>query len=345
MRYKYNFLKKYLMSRLGSNSFLTETCCLSSVFTLFRWIDRRKKTDLLDTFLCYLSKELRSLVYMNKIKGLLKLLRFELPFSAGVCVVMGQLLALGGLASISITIFGFFSVFLISASILVMNDCFDVETDKINAPHRPIPSNLVTLNEALYSSLLLLFTGIILSYLINVTVLFISIVLALIGFLYNRYFKKSGLPGNLMVSFSVGMTFIYGGSSVGLPFHKMVLFFGLIAALIDLGEEIAADAMDIKGDQLINSNSLAIKYGRSTALKISCFIFFFVVLLSFVPFVLNWFAIAYLVPIGLMDASIAYPALRLLSSENDEGRKYIRWIYLGAISGIILFIVMRLIGI
>lgn len=282
---------------------------------------------------------------MNKIKGLLKLLRFELPFSAGVCIVMGQLLALGEFASVAVTVFGFMSVFLISASILVMNDYFDVETDKINAPHRPIPSNLVTPSEALYFSLLLLFTGIILSHLINVTVLFISIVLAVIGFLYNRYFKKSGLPGNLMVGFSVGMTFIYGGASVGLPFHKMVLFFGLIAALIDLGEEIAADAMDIKGDQLINSNSLAIKYGRSTALKISGLIFLLVVILSFVPFIFNWFPLIYLIPIGVMDTSIAYPAFRLLNSENEEGRKYIRWIYLGTISGIILFIIMRLIGI
>lgn len=282
---------------------------------------------------------------MHKINGLLKLIRFELPFSAGVCVVMGQMLALGEFAEVHLILYGFLSVFLISASILVMNDYFDVETDKINAPHRPIPSNLVTPNEALYFSLLLLFIGILLGYLISITALVISIVLSVVGFLYNRYFKKSGLPGNLMVSFSVGMTFIYGGASVGLPFHKMVLFFGLIAALIDLGEEIAADAMDIKGDELINSKSVAIKYGRDTALKISSFIFFLVVMLSLVPFILNWFPDIYLIPIGIMDVSIAYPAIRLLNSKNEEGRKYIRWIYLGAISGIILFILMRLFGV
>ncbi len=282
---------------------------------------------------------------MNKIKGLLKLIRFELPFSAGVCVVMGQMLALGEFTSVVVTILGFVSVFLISASILVMNDYFDVETDKINSPLRPIPSKLVTANEALNFSLLLLFTGTLLAYLINITVLFISIVLAAIGFLYNRYFKKSGLPGNLMVSFSVGMTFIYGGASVGLPFHKIVLFFGLIAALIDLGEEIAADAMDIKGDKLINSNSLAIKFGKSTAIKTSVIIFFFVILLSFIPFIINWFAIIYLAPIGIMDIAIAFPALMLLKSKNEEGRKYIRRIYLGSITGIIIFLIMRLLGI
>ena len=282
---------------------------------------------------------------MNKIKGLINLLRFELPFSAGVCVVMGQMLALGEFASIFITISGFLSVFLVSASILVLNDYFDVATDKINAPHRPIPSGLVSPKDALFFSLLLLLAGILLSYLINVTVLLISILLSIIGFLYNRYFKKSGLPGNLMVSFSVGMTFIYGGASVGIPFHKMVLFFGLIAALIDLGEEIAADAMDIKGDQLIKSNSLAIKFGKTMALKISSYIFLFVSLLSLIPFILNWFSLIYLIPIGIMDVSIAYPALRLWKSKNEEGRKFIRWIYLGAIFGLIVFIIMRLIGI
>jgi len=282
---------------------------------------------------------------IDKIRGLIKLLRFELPFSAGVCVVMGQMLALGEFASIPVTIFGFSSVFLISASILVLNDYFDVETDKTNAPHRPIPSGLVSPNEALVSSFFLLLTGIFTSSLINVKTFIISILLAIIGFLYNRYLKKSGLPGNLLVSFSVGTTFIFGGASVGLPFQKAVLFFGLIAALIDLGEEIAADAMDIKGDQLINSNSLAIKYGRSIALKISGFIFLLVILLSSIPFLLQWFRIIYLIPIGIMDLLIIYPALKLLKSQNEEGRKFIRWIYLGAISGIIIFIIMRFIGI
>jgi geranylgeranylglycerol-phosphate geranylgeranyltransferase len=167
----------------------------------------------------------------------------------------------------------------------------------------------------------------------------------MIGFLYNRYFKKSGLPGNLMVSFSVGMTFIYGGATVGLPFNKIVLFFFIIASLIDLGEEIAADSMDIKGDILIESNSIAIKYGRTAALKISCLIFYLVIILSFIPFLVNWFSAVYMIPIGIMDVSIGYFSLRLLNSKNEDGRKFIRWIYLGATSGIIVFLLIRLSGI
>lgn len=258
--------------------------------------------------------------------------------------MLGQLFALGEFASVFITLLGFFSVFSISASILVLNDYFDIETDKINAPHRPIPSNFVTKQEALLLSLFLLFTGLTFSYLISNTVFIISIMLIIIGFLYNRKFKKSGLPGNLLVSFSVGMTFIYGGATIGLPFHKIVLFFGLIAALIDLGEEIAADAMDVQGDKLINSKSLAIKYGKEYAVKLSVIIFFLVITLSIVPFILKWFPITYLIPIAVMDAAIAYSAVKLLRSKNQEGRKYIRILYLGATLGLIIFLIMRIAG-
>ncbi len=282
---------------------------------------------------------------MDKVKGLIRLIRFELPFSAGVCVVLGQLFALDEFASVFIIIQGFASVFFISASILVLNDYFDVETDRINAPHRPIPSNLVSPNEALFFAVFLMLSGLMLSYFISLTVLLISILLSIIGFTYNRYLKKSGLPGNLLVSFSVGMTFIYGGASVGLPFNNTVMFFALIAGLVDLGEEIAADAMDEKGDRLINSNSIAIKFGKSIALKISGAIFFVVILLSFIPFLLKWFTPIYLIPIGIMDFSIGYSAYRLVRSTSDVGRKFIRWIYLGATFGLVVFLFMRLAGI
>lgn len=279
---------------------------------------------------------------MNKIKGLFRLIRFELPFSAGVCVVMGQLLALGKFASIFETVFGFWSVFFISAAILALNDYFDIETDKINAPQRPIPSGMVTQQESLWFSLTLVVLGVALSYLLGTITFLCTLILLIVGFLYNRRFKKSGLAGNLMVSFSVGMTFIYGGLSVGLSFSPAVWLFGVIAALVDLGEEIAADAMDMEGDKLIGSGSLAIKYGKIVAIRISSTIFLLVILLTTIPFIMGWFKLVYLLPIGIMDIIITYYAFRLLRSQGEEGRKYIRRIYLGATLGLVIFIVIRL---
>jgi geranylgeranylglycerol-phosphate geranylgeranyltransferase len=279
---------------------------------------------------------------MKKITGFYKLTRFELPFSAGICVIMGQLLALGTFASARNTLFGFLSVFMISASILVLNDYFDVETDRINAPNRPIPAGIVSKTEALLFTIALIVVGVILSFHLGIVPFIGVIVLLIIGNLYNRKFKKTGLLGNLMVSFSVGTTFIYGAISIGSPFNKAAWFFGVVAALIDLGEEIAADAMDIQGDTLIDSKSLAIVYGKSTAIKISSGIFLLVILLTSVPFILSWFKTIYLIPIAIMDAAIAYSTFRLMKSRGQEGRRYIRLLYLGATLGLVIFIVISI---
>lgn len=279
---------------------------------------------------------------MKKIKGLFSLIRFELPLAAGICVVLGQLFALGKLPEFHTILSGFLSVFFISASILVSNDYFDIETDKINAPHRPIPSNLVTPSGALMLALSLLAAGLATSFAININAFILSVILTIVGFLYNRKFKKFGLLGNLMVSFSVGMTFIYGGVLVGLLFNKIAWLFGIIAALVDLGEEIAADAMDEKGDKLTGSKSIAIIYGRTKALKISFAIFLVVIAASVTPFLLNWFKLIYLVPILLMDIAIFYSAVKLVRSKGEGGRKYIRNLYLGATFGLTVFLIMRL---
>ena len=272
-------------------------------------------------------------------------MRIELPLAAGICVVMGQLFALGVPAPILQTAGAFLSVLFVSASILVLNDYFDVETDRVNAPHRPIPSGVVTPFEALSFSVFLMLAGLLLSGLLGAAALICSIVLLIIGFLYNRKFKKSGLPGNLLVSFSVGMTFIYGGVSVRMPFNKIVLFFAAIAALIDLGEEIAADAMDVAGDRLIQSNSLAIRYGRDAALRISGSLFILVIALTAIPFLLRWFAFVYAIPIVVMDGVIAYSTLRLLKSDDNAVRVHIRRLYLGATAGLVVFLLMRLLGV
>src|SRR5512133_3104125 len=84
------------------------------------------------------------MMLQRKILGLLRLFRFELPFTAGVCVILGELLALGKLPPAKLGILGFLSVFFISATSLILNDYFDFEIDKINAPERPLPSGLVS---------------------------------------------------------------------------------------------------------------------------------------------------------------------------------------------------------
>lgn len=280
----------------------------------------------------------------SRLMGLFRLFRFELPFTAGVCVILGELLALDKLPAAREMILGFLSVFLISATSLILNDYFDIESDKINVPERPLPSGIVTKRDVVLLSCVVTILGLVTSIVLSFQALLVVILAWAVGFLYNWRFKKTGLWGNLMVSFSVGMTFIFGGIAVGRPFEIAVWFFGVLALLINLGEEIAADAMDMDGDQKAGSRSLPVLFGRANALKISAAIFVIVVVISFIPFLFGWMKWLYALPFLFMDIVILYSTMRLLDSSLTNRRMYIRWIYLSASLAILVVIVMRVLA-
>jgi geranylgeranylglycerol-phosphate geranylgeranyltransferase len=200
----------------------------------------------------------------------------------------------------------------------------------------------VTPRQAVVLAIVVAAVGLLASGMLGLAALITAAVVWSVGVLYNWRFKRSGLPGNLMVAFSVGMTFIYGGLSVGRLDEWMVWWFGAIAFLLDLGEEIAADAMDADGDRLIGSRSLAIVHGHTLALRVSAATFSLLVIVSLVPFVLGGLEPIYLLPIGVMDAVVIVSTLRLLDPGAERPRATIRWIYLSGTAAIVLFIVIRL---
>lgn len=258
-------------------------------------------------------------------------------------MILGELLALGALPTTTEIVLGFLSIFFISATSLILNDFFDLEIDRINAPERPLPAGLVTEREVVLLSIVVAVLGFITGYLIRLEALLVIILVWAVGFLYNWRFKKAGLIGNLMVSFSVGMTFIFGGIAVNKPFETVVWFFAIILMLVDLGEEIAADAMDIEGDRRAGSRSLALVLGREKALKISGTVFLLVVAASSLPFLLGWLEWIYLFPILLMDLVILYSTGKLLDPRIVNRRIYIRWIYLTGLGAFIIYIIIKIV--
>ena len=278
----------------------------------------------------------------RKVKGIIQLFRPELPFSAGVCVVLGEIAALGSFPPIREAMLGFICGFFISGSALVSNDYFDIDVDRINAPSRPLPSGVVSPSEAVFFAAIAMMIGLTASFAISVQALILSLVFGAVGILYNWKFKQEGLWGNLMVAASVAITFILGGLAVGQPFNKIVWFFSLTAFLIDLGEEIAGDAMDMEGDKLRNSKSIAIVYGRNRALRISGAVFLLLILISFIPYFLGWLGITYLIIISFADIITIFSIAKLLKSQTPEdGRRYMRWIYVGALFGMLAYIIAQ----
>lgn len=275
--------------------------------------------------------------------GLFRLFRFELPFAAGSCVVLGEILASGKIPSTPILLLGFFSIFFLSATALILNDYFDFEIDKINSPERPLPSGMVTKRDVVWLSIVVAILGFVFSYMISMVALLVAIIVWIIGFLYNWRFKRFGLIGNIMVCFSVGMTFIFGGIATGNVFDKVVWWFAVIAMLFDLGEEIAADAMDYKGDREAGSRSIAVVRGQQKALRLSAGIFFLVICISSFPFLFQWLSWFYLLPIAIMDGTILYSTFHLMNPRTVDYRKYIRLMYMSGLVATLMIIVFRII--
>lgn len=275
----------------------------------------------------------------KKIRGAIQLFRPELPLAAGVCVVLGEIIALGSLPTVRELLLGFACGFFLSGAALTLNDYFDIEVDKVNAPQRPIPAGLLTPSDAILLTALATLIGLIAAILINPLAFSVSLIFWVFGVLYNWRYKAEGLWGNLMVAASVGITFILGGIAVGQPLNRIVWFFGLIAFLIDLAEEISGDAMDMAGDRKRASKSIALTVGRDTALRIAGSLFILVVLLSYVPFILGWLAVGYLLLISAIGIVVLFFTVRLLRSQTpEEGRSAMRGIYLSILFGMLVFI-------
>ena len=154
---------------------------------------------------------------MKKVRALFELLRPELLFAAGISVIIGEIISLGNLPPLSEITLGFFWGLFLSAPALILNDLFDIEVDRINAPNRALPSGMVSINSVIILTIITTLSGLLVSFFIGKSAVFLYLGFWFIGFLYNWKLKEFGLLGNLSVSLSVAITIIMGAIVVGEP--------------------------------------------------------------------------------------------------------------------------------
>jgi geranylgeranylglycerol-phosphate geranylgeranyltransferase len=130
-----------------------------------------------------------------KARGILQILRPQLPYAAGICVFLGEMVALGGFPPLREAALGFICGFFISGSAIVLNDYFDLEVERVNAPDRPLPAGIITPAEAVLLTLITTFLGLAASFMIGVSAFILCVIFWVIGFLYNWKFKEQDCWG------------------------------------------------------------------------------------------------------------------------------------------------------
>ncbi len=250
----------------------------------------------------------------------------------GFAVLVGAVLAasLGTLNWLNI-LFGFLTGFTFCAAAMVINDYYDRKIDAINEPRRPIPSGRVKPKEALAFMVGLVVVGFVFSLLVVPYGLLCFVVAAVslaITATYITVGKRSGLPGNFLVSACVAIPFIYGSTTAMGTVGLNVLLFASMAFLSNTGREITKGIVDVKGDRAEGVKTLAVRFGERKAAVAAVAFFIFAVALTPVTWVLGLVGIWFIPFVLVTDVGLVVCSVLLLLDHSREKARRIKKIVL-----------------
>ena len=269
---------------------------------------------------------------MDKLSAFVRLIRPINCIMMGFAVFVGAILASIVPAQVTIVqlagvnwlhiIFGFLTGFTFCAAAMVINDYYDRNIDAINEPNRPIPSGRIKPNEALAFVGVLSAVGFVFAGLVSFLCIFVAAGSLVITGTYITVGKRSGLPGNFLVSICVAIPFIYGSITAIGTIGLNVVLFASMAFLSNTGREITKGIVDLKGDSMEKIKTMAVRYGEKKAALSSAVFYIAAVALTpvtwFLGLVSIWFVPLVLVTdIGLVVCS----TLLVLDHSREKARK------------------------
>jgi geranylgeranylglycerol-phosphate geranylgeranyltransferase len=130
----------------------------------------------------------------------------------GCAVAVGAVLGFTTLSEFAYlrVFYGAMTGFMLTAASMALNDYYDRNIDAINEPARPIPSGKVKPKEALLFTGALCAVGFIFAAFTSLLCFAVAVVSWIILMAYVTVGKRSGLPGNFLVSACVAIPFLYG---------------------------------------------------------------------------------------------------------------------------------------
>ncbi len=242
---------------------------------------------------------------------------------------------------------GVLTYFFLAGSGMIINDIYDLSIDSINRPERVLPSGRMTIKQAKIQFILTYGIGVALAVLHSFlfSLGFLNIILAaffgFIGWIYAKYGKKSGFPGNIIVSISFSIGLIYGAvlnSSIIPPY---IYFFFLTSFFLLLSREIVKGCEDIEGDTKEGVKTLAIKLGIKKATIFSIIFEIMAIVFFILPIftdIINptLFLILMIFGLIIVCSSIALSIRKTL--EKKDFKKISLLLKIGAFLGLIAFI-------
>lgn len=262
--------------------------------------------------------------------GYLRLIRPINCMMMGFAVIVGAALIKGiDLFSLELNLIcGFITGFTLTGASMAINDYYDREIDIINEPTRPIPSRSVTPKGALTLAGILTIMGLTAAYLTSTLCLVTAIFASVVFIVYTTVGKRSGLPGNLLVSVCVFIPFIYGSIAATSELRLNVLFFAAMAFLSDTGREVTKGIVDVQGDRTQNVKTLAVRYGEKNAAATAALLYLGAAALSPMPWLLGLVSVWFIPPVAITDLGLVVSSFMLLKDYSREGARKVKTVVL-----------------
>ena len=204
----------------------------------------------------------------------------------------------------------------------IINDIFDIETDKLNRPERVLPKGEINKQTAFIVYILFVLLSGFISFYVNTAVFKIIIGTNIILFLYSFVLKRTILLSNVIVASVVGSAFILGASAVDNIKAGYIPF--LFALLINFGREIVKDMQDIKGDTAQGMKSFPSVFGFKSSKLVILLSSFLLIIFTFYPYVFNLYGLTYfLFILIIVDSFLIFIIYKLFKNDSVENLKKI----------------------
>src|SRR3990170_8578759 len=263
---------------------------------------------------------------MSKIIGYLRLMRPVNCVMMGFAVIVGVAITNPNVLNTSLLnlSYGFITGFMLTAASMSINDYYDRAIDAVNEPNRPIPSGLIKTKEALAFAFILTAIGFTFAYLTNISCFAVAIFAWIVFVSYTTVGKRSGLPGNFLVSTCVAIPFIYGNYAISSAIDLKIVIFSSMAFLSNTGREITKGIVDIEGDQTQNVKTLAVRFGKKNAAAAATVFYLIAVLLSPIPWILGLVSVFFIPLVATTDFGLVASSLLLLRDHSRENARRVK---------------------
>ncbi len=207
-------------------------------------------------------------------------------------------------------------VVLITAGANTINDYFDLPTDQINRPNRPIPAGLIAPNIALWVGLAEIIIALVFSFILPRSGVIIAWGTAILLLVYSPYLKRLPFIGNLTVSLASALAFIFTGVVLGKV--KPVIYPAVVAFLFHLGRELLKDVQDAVGDHSSGYRTLPLVWGISATTRLVQFIFVALAIFLFSPLLWQGYSAVYYILVLLGVIPIMLYAVWAVSRYSQD---------------------------